>query len=200
MGDKGLVSLRIDYLADHPRLIPTVASWLYDQWGYLYPGASVEDSEARLRPSYNRDTIPLGVIALLDRKPVGVACLVDHDMSTRKDLSPWLASVLVVPEHRGKGIGTALTQRIMDEAKSLGVAVLYLFTPDAEKLYARLGWTVLERTEYRGEQVVIMTIDLADQPLSHLAVIWPILLILGFLGLVIAIVLIALVVLFAWLF
>jgi len=77
-------------------------------------------------------------------------------MVTRKDLSPWLASVFVPPEHRGKGIGTALTRRIMDEAKALDVGTLYLFTPDRETFYSRLGWTVLERPEYRREQIVIM--------------------------------------------
>lgn len=99
---------------------------------------------------------PFAAVALSDSKPVGVACLVEHDMVTRKDLSPWLASVFVPPEHRGKGIGTALTRRIMDEAKALDVGTLYLFTPDRETFYSRLGWTVLERTEYRREQIVIM--------------------------------------------
>jgi hypothetical protein len=36
------------------------------------------------------------------------------------------------------------------------VRKLYLFTPDQEQFYARLGWLVIDHTEYRGQQVVIM--------------------------------------------
>ena len=151
--------MQIDYLADRLDVIPTLARWLHEQWGHMAPGRSVETAEAHLRGCCNRNAIPLAAVALSDSKPVGVACLVEHDMDTRKDLSPWLASVFVPPEHRGKGIGTALTRRIMNEAKALNVGTLYLFTPDRETFYSRLGWTVLERTEYRGEKIVIMKLD-----------------------------------------
>ena len=153
--------MQIDYLADHPDVIPTLARWLHDQWGHLSPGASVERGEASLRANCNRDRIPLAVVALVDGEPVGVARFVEYDMDIRRDLSPWLSSVFVPSEHRRKGIGTALTRRIMDESKALGVVTFYLFTPDRETFYSRLGWTVLERTEYRGEQIVIMKLDVA---------------------------------------
>ena len=153
--------MQIDYLADHPGVITTLAHWLHDQWGHLSPGASVERDEARLRTNCNRDRIPLAVVALVDGEPVGVARLVEYDMDIRRDLSPWLSSVFVPAEHRGKGIGTALTRRIMDESKALGVRTCYLFTPDRETFYSRLGWTVLERPEYRGERIVIMKLELA---------------------------------------
>jgi hypothetical protein len=41
----------------------------------------------------------------------------------------------------------------------LGVKTAYLFTPDQENLYARLGWKTILREEYRGEQVAIMKLD-----------------------------------------
>ena len=78
------------------------------------------------------------------------------------DLSPWLASVYVTPEHRSRGIGTALVQRVIEEAVGLSVETLYLFTPDREGFYASLGWSVVERTEYRGQKVVIMALHIMD--------------------------------------
>jgi hypothetical protein len=46
------------------------------------------------------------------------------------------------------------------EAARLGYQTIYLFTePDTEVFYARLGWSFMERTEYRGHQEVIMAID-----------------------------------------
>ncbi len=146
----------IEFLADHPETIPVLAPWLHEQWGDLSPGSSVPGREAELRAHCNRDQIPLAVIAFINGELTGTAGLVKHDMETRKELSPWLASVFVTPEHRGKGIGTALTERIVQEAGTIGVSVLYLFTPDAEDFYARIGWSVVEYTEYRGQSVVIM--------------------------------------------
>jgi hypothetical protein len=39
------------------------------------------------------------------------------------------------------------------------VDTLYLYTADQESLYARLGWTPFERTEHRGQRIVIMTVE-----------------------------------------
>jgi GNAT superfamily N-acetyltransferase len=82
-------------------------------------------------------------------QPVGCASLVEHDMLTRPELSPWLAGVFVPREHRRRGIGAALVERVVQEARSLGVQRLYLYTPGFGALYLRLGWSVLERTFYR---------------------------------------------------
>jgi N-acetylglutamate synthase-like GNAT family acetyltransferase len=100
-------------------------------------------------------------VAHEDDVPIGTAALVEFDMETRRDLTPWLADVVVSPERRGSGIGTRVVEFIVERARELGVRRLYLFTPDRESFYARMGWSVLERTEYRGEPVVVMQIDLA---------------------------------------
>ncbi len=151
--------VRIEYLADHPEMIPTLASWHYEQWGYLNPGCTVERYVASLESQVGCKQVPSGFVALSENNaPLGSASLVTFDMDTKMELSPWLASVFVAPEYREKGIGSALVRRVMEEARDIGIEVLYLFTPDRESFYARLGWTVLERTVYRGESVVIMSI------------------------------------------
>jgi N-acetylglutamate synthase-like GNAT family acetyltransferase len=38
----------------------------------------------------------------------------------------------------------------------MGITRLYLFTPDQEPFYARLGWTRLEQAEVRNTSVIIM--------------------------------------------
>jgi GNAT superfamily N-acetyltransferase len=52
---------------------------------------------------------------------LGFAMPVTHDMDTRMDLSPWLAGVFVSPEQRRYGVGAALVQRVIVEARALGV-------------------------------------------------------------------------------
>jgi GNAT superfamily N-acetyltransferase len=150
----------IAYLADYPGHVSTVAGWIYREWGHLSPDCTLEQVEASIRAHMNRDELPLALIALSGATLTGTASLRTHDMSTRTDLSPWLASVYVLPEYRGRGIGSELVRAVEREGKGLRVARLYLYTPDRESFYARLGWSVLERTEYRGQSVVIMAKDL----------------------------------------
>lgn len=150
--------MQIEYLVDHPEYIPTLAQWHHAEWGSLNPGDSVERRIARLQSQKGHRQIPTTFIALQGKTLLGSASLIAHDMDTRMELSPWLASVYVAPEYRGRGAGSALVQRVVEEARALGVKPLYLFTTNKEGFYVRLGWSMLERTEYRGKPVVIMTI------------------------------------------
>jgi N-acetylglutamate synthase-like GNAT family acetyltransferase len=77
------------------------------------------------------------------------------------ELTPWLGGVYVAPDHRRQGIGSALVTRAVDEARKLSVERLYLYTADQERFYARLGWSVVEQCQYRGQGVVVMTLQLA---------------------------------------
>lgn len=149
--------MTIAYLADCPEHLPVVATWIFDTWGHLIPGLTWDLVAAKLHGRLNRDAIPLTLVALQAGLPVGTASLIPDDMSTRPELGPWLASVYVAPEHRRQGIGSQLVGAAEGIARRLGVSPLYLFTPDRERFYARLGWSALETTEYRHEQVVIMS-------------------------------------------
>lgn len=104
--------------------------------------------------------IPITFVAMSEDVLLGSASLIAHDMDTRMDLSPWLASVYVAPRHRNQGVGSALAESAVKEAKELAVKTLYLFTPDRVEFYLRLGWSVFERTEYRGENETIMSLRL----------------------------------------
>jgi len=73
------------------------------------------------------------------------------------------AAVFVMPEHRRKGIGSRLVERVMHEAGVLGVSTLHLFTPDMMPFYVELGWTIIERSHYRGEDICIMSVDLPQE-------------------------------------
>jgi N-acetylglutamate synthase-like GNAT family acetyltransferase len=149
--------MRIEYLCDHPEAFPQLVEWQHAEWGHVRPGDTLEKRAARLRGFSNRDRIPLTVVALDQNEILGSASLIEHDMETRMELTPWLAGVFVAEQYRRRGIGAELVRRIMAEAKRLNVALLYLYTVHSEKFYAALGWELLERTSYREQKVVIMT-------------------------------------------
>jgi GNAT superfamily N-acetyltransferase len=150
---------RIEYLVDHPQHIPVLAAWHYAQWSYLDVGVSIAQRAAALH-RHGIDTVPMTLLALSGDTPLGSASLIEHDMDTRMDLSPWLASVYVDPPYRGRGIGSALAQAVVDRAALQGFPALYLFTPDRARFYERLGWHTLEHTVYRGYAQTVMSIAL----------------------------------------
>jgi N-acetylglutamate synthase-like GNAT family acetyltransferase len=147
---------KVEHLGRHEKAIPEIVSWVYAEWGHRIPGVSSETLTTAFQKRLTSHRIPETLIALVDEQIVGTASIVHHDMSTRMELSPWLAAVYVKSEFRGQGIGSKLVQAIMDESAFLGVKRLFLFTPDQALFYARLGWQVSEETEYRGEQVTVM--------------------------------------------
>jgi N-acetylglutamate synthase-like GNAT family acetyltransferase len=81
-------------------------------------------------------------------------------MEIRPDLEPWLASVFVDPEERGRGIGSQLVEFIMLQARERRFTRLYLFTPDRQTFYQRLGWRLRETLSYHETLVGLMDVKL----------------------------------------
>jgi len=153
-GSSEMVS--IAYLADYPQFLPTVANWVYTEWGHHNPLLTLQDFEGTFRTHLARGAIPLTVIALLDDLPAGTASIRVEDMDIHPELSPWLAAVYVPTDHRNKGIGSKLVGAIENIARSLGIGRLYLWTPDKEHFYSQLNWSVIERPVHLHQKVVLM--------------------------------------------
>lgn len=153
--------MRIEYLVDYPQHLEALAQWHHREWAYLHPDdPTIDRQRHELTSCLGKHRIPTAFIALKGDELLGSGALVESDLDSRPDLTPWLASVFTVPEHRGKGIATALCRRVMEEARILKVPRLYLYTPGQEGLYARFGWQVLEHTTFHGQDIVIMHSDL----------------------------------------
>ena len=75
---------------------------------------------------------------------------------THQHLTPWLSSVFLPPEMRGRSIASALSLRAAGAAARLGFKMRYLFTPHNESLYARQGWKTFDRTVHNGQPLTLM--------------------------------------------
>jgi GNAT superfamily N-acetyltransferase len=90
--------------------------------------------------------------------------LAAEDLDSRRDLTPWLAGVFVLPEYRRRGHASALVRHVEGVAREGGFGTLWLYTSSAAGLYARLGWAMagFEREWQRGVEVALMRRDLTE--------------------------------------
>lgn len=142
----------IENISDHLDLLDTICEWHRQEWG--------DEWAEQVRHSINKNALPTIYVAIENDVPIGTAMLVNEDMLTHPEISPWLGGVFVRPEHRGRGIATALSRHAMNEAARLGVNRLWLYTVAARPLYERLGWVYQKEEDYLGEQATIMKCDL----------------------------------------
>ncbi|MCG7599383.1 GNAT family N-acetyltransferase [Halomonas sp. McH1-25] len=146
---------------DSPHL-ETVVTWQHESWGHLNPSLTFDARYDEVCGECGPGGVPRVFVALHEGQPIGTASLIESDMTTRPQLTPWLASVFVPPEWRGQGIASRLVRRVEEEARWAGIERFYLYTPDQQALYARLGWQAYESLTYRGEAVTVMTRYLND--------------------------------------
>ena len=145
-------------LFEEPVHITTLAAWHQAEWSHLNPDGTLEKRIEMMKRCLDDEFLPSTYIYKKDNVLVGSASIVKHDLHTRMDLSPWLASVFVAPEFRNQGFGSQLVTHVMQEAKEEVVTILYLFTPDREQFYSRLGWDTLKHEKYHGIDITVMTI------------------------------------------
>ncbi|WP_168195696.1 GNAT family N-acetyltransferase [Bradyrhizobium sp. NAS80.1] len=100
------------------------------------------------------------MVAKDDDEPIGTCLLVDSEIEPNHDVSPWLAGLFVVPEHRRRGAGAVLVRAIEDQARQRGFSRLHLYTTEAAAYYARLGWSVVDRTNWNGFDTALMVREL----------------------------------------
>ena len=131
--------MRVVPLVERPDLVEQVSAWGFAEWGHLNPGQTLEQRTVRVRGKMNVDRVPIAFVALDEEDRIaGTASLIFDDLEG-DPRNPWLASVFVPPEHRKKGIASALVRTVEDAARRLGYSRLYLFTSSAPTLYAGLG-------------------------------------------------------------
>ena len=153
--------MRIDSIADHPGLVDEVARRSWEEWGGPDVNGSLAEWTAVLRQRINRGSIPTTFVALDENGGLlGSVTLTEHDMPGHPlyaDLTPWLGGMLVRPDARGTGVGTALMRHACECAEAWGIDRLFLYTESAREFYARFGWQVIDETDWEGGRVAVMT-------------------------------------------
>jgi GNAT superfamily N-acetyltransferase len=66
----------------------------------------------------------VALVAKVDGEPIGTCLLVESEIEPNHDVSPWLAGLFIVPEHRRKGAGAELVRAVEDQARQRGFSRL----------------------------------------------------------------------------
>src|SRR4051794_37856390 len=118
-----------------PDYVPQVVDWLREEfWHAGGPSREQQIATMLAQPDRSEETFVL----LDDNVPVGTASLVNNDLPSRPELTPWLASVLVLPLSRGRVQRTACPP--CRGGRQLSATILWLYTWSAVSVYAKLGW------------------------------------------------------------
>jgi hypothetical protein len=85
-----------------------------------------------------KDLIPTIFVAAKDIL-FGSASIIEYDMDTQKELSPYLAGVFTASDLHRQGIDSRLAHHVMEQVKNNKIKTLYLYTPDSGAFYVRLS-------------------------------------------------------------
>ena len=130
-----------------PEYAAICAHWSYLQW-YLKRDIPFDVNLLAYNQRAANDSLPRVFVAFVDSFPVGMVSLKQDDMWSRKDLSPWLSALYVIPEFRKVGLGDRLITCVTDEAAIRGFKELFLFLDHNEEqylaqFYEKRGWQYL---------------------------------------------------------
>ena len=149
--------MRIDKLSCHPSLVDLIAATLHDSWGSLPPWAEMRVIQERLLAGTTPAAFPHTLVAVTDACGfVATGSIKLLELPTHPDKVHWISEIFVLHKFRGRGLGSRITQALTEYAFSRGVSQLFLYTPDQQSLYVRLGWRVVSREIINRETVSIM--------------------------------------------
>lgn len=150
--------MEISMLADHPEFLPTLAGWYAREWPPYYGKGGPGNARVDLESRCNRDSIPVGLIALRRTELLGVVAL-DRDPAT--NLIPSVVGLLVADEYRGQGIAAALLESVTVLAKQLGYSRTYISTNVLGDYLEKNSWRLFGATRFiNDERGSIYALDL----------------------------------------
>ncbi len=154
----------ISHLADVPFFRNGLAALHAAEWKHLYANWDSQTALAEFLNQKADGSLPATLVLHEGMELVGSVSVVFGDCPARLDLNPWLASLYVVPQKRGRGHGLELVQAAIELAAASGVRQLHVFTESTEKLFQRCGFEILERTMLQNVPISILFRTLPELP------------------------------------
>ena len=141
------------HLVDVPDAVDVLESAFVAEWEPWYGPDGGGDARADLLACSSRTLLPLCLVAIDAAGVVaGTAALKDESVGSEYGYGPWLAALLVRPEHRGRGVARMLIAAIEREARAVGTAALYCSTETLGCVLVQRDWAPVGSAQsLRGE-------------------------------------------------
>lgn len=134
----------ISDLRDQPVFRKAVADRVWRAW-WRDKGYPLDHIAKKVQQALAANVLPLTLVAHAGGLFLGTASVIETDMDERPQYAPWVAAVWVEPEHRKRGIGSALVAAAAETAFRQGFGTVHLCAaPAISSFYVRLGWRLIE--------------------------------------------------------
>lgn len=151
----------IDYLCNCPDSINIVSNWIYNEFVHGSRSKLTLENVIEYFSNTNKKDFPITLVSLIDNKCIGTVSIFENDLKTQKDFTPWLASLYVTPDYRGKGVGQKLISKVQGIVRELGFETLYLRTENASNYYKKLGFEFVYSTyDEKGKNTEVFCISI----------------------------------------
>lgn len=155
--------MQISNLTERPDLISQLVDHLWSEWSVDYMMLTRYKTHESLTEYYRemKSEMPICYVVHHDNVFIG-SCTIDvEDMGVHPELSPWLASVYVVPEHRNQGVAHTLLTHVVAKYPLL---YLWTFNDGLAHYYERFGFKTQEKIVKHGDHhnIVFMCRKLLD--------------------------------------
>lgn len=115
--------------------------YLKSKWAYNRAMENIyEDCFANCRKTVS--PLPQWYVLMEKERIIGCAGLITNDFISRMDLYPWVCSLYIEEDRRGRGLGELLLNRAKADARKAGYRHLYLCT-DHVGYYEHYGFTYI---------------------------------------------------------
>jgi len=143
-------------LEERPEAEQLLAEWFSVEWPEYHKGRSLPDVASRFKliPDLQHT-----LIAEVDGELVGTVSLRESWEAAPEIPPPWIGGLFVVPGYRNQGIGMALVDAAVAEARDEGHSTIHLSVRVDPASYIRRGWQVVGTVFVGDENVTVLRIE-----------------------------------------
>ncbi|KAA8996900.1 GNAT family N-acetyltransferase [Affinibrenneria salicis] len=146
-------------------LLHELSRHLHDEWRDFAPWRAPNIIADRL---WRRCQSAGGSEVMLALDPprtlLATASIIRYELADRPEREWWLGEVYTLPAQRGHGVASRLIRACVLSFRQRQPADIWLYTPDCQRFYRRLGWQEVEQREVQGERVSVMVLPASLTP------------------------------------
>ncbi|CAN7455489.1 GNAT family N-acetyltransferase [Aminobacter sp. LjRoot7] len=145
----------ISDLRDRPEFAGDVADRIWNAW-WRADGHELAFIRGLVDENFTSTGLPMAFVAHDGDTFLGTAHLIDKDLESRPQYSPWVAALWVDEVARKSGLGAALARAAAEAAFKQGFETVYLCAkPRLTAYYEGMGWQKIEE-DVEGTNVFSM--------------------------------------------